>query len=41
MPFDVASKSTMNQKKKKSINDITANNFRLSKISYRWNNKSG
>jgi hypothetical protein len=31
----------MNQKIKKNTNDLTANQFRLSKINYRWNGNSG
>jgi len=40
-PFEASVKETKNQKIKKSVNDMNANQFRLSKASYRWNNTSG
>lgn len=40
-PFEVSEKCTLNQITKKSSNDIEANAFRLSKISYRWSKGSG
>lgn len=40
-PFQVSLKETANQKVRKNVNDMFANPFRLSKINYRWNGRSG
>ena len=40
VPF-AADRETINQKTKKSTNDIKGNPFRLSKAYYRWHHRSG